>query len=123
VKTRHRPLFDDHANEVLLSSVSLAECARVLRNAGMSADEVDTTLDAYLPLFSEIVPVNDPSTAPCPQAVGAPASAPRPPSPPLHPQQQPSRLLQRILKGDQKLHRLAPVDNAMALGQRQIKTL
>jgi predicted nucleic acid-binding protein len=52
-------LFDDPANEILLSSISLAEFGRVLRNAGMSADEVDTTLDAYLPLFCEIVPVDD----------------------------------------------------------------
>jgi predicted nucleic acid-binding protein len=52
-------LFDDPTNEVLLCSISLAEFGRVLRSTGLSPAEVDATIDAYLPLFSEIVPVDD----------------------------------------------------------------
>jgi len=51
-------LFDDPANDILLSSVSLAEFGRVLRSSGLDSTQVDETLDAYLPLFSEIVPVD-----------------------------------------------------------------
>ncbi len=52
-------ILDDPANVVLLSSISLAEFGRVLRSAGLNPAEVDGMIDAYLPLFSEIVPVDD----------------------------------------------------------------
>ena len=51
-------LFDDPTNEVLLCSISLAEFGRVLRSTGLNSAEVDATIEAYLPLFSEIVPVD-----------------------------------------------------------------
>lgn len=51
-------LFDDPTNEVLLCSISLAEFGRVLRSTGLNPAEVDATIEAYLPLFSEIVPVD-----------------------------------------------------------------
>jgi predicted nucleic acid-binding protein len=53
-------LFDNPDNTMLISSVSLAEFGRVIRSAGLSATQVDETLDAYLPLFAEIVPVDAP---------------------------------------------------------------
>jgi predicted nucleic acid-binding protein len=51
-------LFDDPSSEALLSSISLAEFGRVLRNSGLEPAQVDQTLDAYLPLFSEVIPVD-----------------------------------------------------------------
>ena len=51
-------LFDDPGNDALLSSVSLAEFGRVLRSNGLEPAQVDETLDAYLPLFAEVVPVD-----------------------------------------------------------------
>lgn len=42
----------------MLSSVSLAEFGRVLRSNGLEPAQVDETLDAYLPLFAEVVPVD-----------------------------------------------------------------
>lgn len=51
-------LFDDPANTILLSSLSLAEFGRVLRSGGLDPAQVDATLDAYVPLFSGIVPVD-----------------------------------------------------------------
>ncbi len=52
-------LFDDPTNEVLVCSISLAECGRVLRRTGLNPAEVDAIIEAYLPLFSEVVPVDD----------------------------------------------------------------
>jgi predicted nucleic acid-binding protein len=53
-------LFEDTANVILLSAVSVAEFGRVLRSIGLSPKQVAETLDAYLPLFSEVVPVDEP---------------------------------------------------------------
>lgn len=52
-------LFDDPASVVLLSSLSLAEFGRVLRSTGLKPADADATIEAYLPLFSEVLPVDD----------------------------------------------------------------
>lgn len=51
-------LFVEPANELLLSALSVSELGRRLRDLGLTPREVRERLEAYLPLFSEIVSVD-----------------------------------------------------------------
>lgn len=51
-------LFEDPDHDILLCALSVAEFGRKLRELGLDAEEVGTLLDAYLPMFTEIVPAD-----------------------------------------------------------------
>jgi predicted nucleic acid-binding protein len=50
-------LFDDPQHDILLSTVSVAEFGRKLRELGKNRAEIEDTLDQFVQLFSRIVPI------------------------------------------------------------------
>jgi predicted nucleic acid-binding protein len=52
-------LFDDPQHDILLSTVSVAEFGRKLRELGKNRDEIEKTLDLFLQLFSRVVPIDE----------------------------------------------------------------
>ena len=51
-------LFDEPENECCLTSITLAEFARKLREYGQSPPDIERRLDSYLPLYTAILPVD-----------------------------------------------------------------
>ncbi len=52
-------MFEDDESEVLATSVSLTEFARRLRELGATAEEARRTVEDYLELLDEIVPIDE----------------------------------------------------------------
>lgn len=52
-------LFDDPQHDILLSTVSMAEFGRKLRELGKNRDEIEDTLDQFVQLFSRIIPIDE----------------------------------------------------------------
>ncbi len=52
-------LFDDPQHDILLSTVSVAEFGRKLRELGKNSGEIEDTLDQFIQLFSRIVPIDE----------------------------------------------------------------
>ena len=52
-------LFDDPQHDILLSTVSVAEFGRKLRELGKNRDEIEETLDLFMQLFSRVVPLDE----------------------------------------------------------------
>jgi PIN domain nuclease of toxin-antitoxin system len=52
-------LFDDPQHDILLSTVSVAEFGRKLRDLGKNSDEIEETLNQFIQLFSRIVPIDE----------------------------------------------------------------
>ena len=51
-------LFDDPQRDILLSSLSIAEFGRKLRDLGRDQETIGHTLDLLLQLFARVVPVD-----------------------------------------------------------------
>jgi predicted nucleic acid-binding protein len=51
-------LFDDPQRDILLSSLSIAEFGRKLRDLGRDQDTIGHTLDLVLQLFARVVPLD-----------------------------------------------------------------
>ncbi len=51
-------LFDDPQRDILLSSLSIAEFGRKLRDLGRDQEAIGHTLDLFLQLFTRVVPVD-----------------------------------------------------------------
>ena len=56
---RVQGLFEEVGSQVLAASVSITEFARRLRELGASEDEARRTVEDYLELLDEIVPIDD----------------------------------------------------------------
>jgi predicted nucleic acid-binding protein len=56
---RVQAFFEDLGSEILVSAVSLAELARRLRELGASNEEARDTVEGYLDLVDEVVPVDE----------------------------------------------------------------
>ncbi|MBI3245316.1 MAG: PIN domain-containing protein [Deltaproteobacteria bacterium] len=52
-------LFDDPQHDILLSTVSVAEFGRKLRELGKDREEIEETLDQFMQLFSHVVPIDE----------------------------------------------------------------
>ena len=52
-------LFDDPQHDILLSTVSVAEFGRKLRELGKDREEIEDTLDQFMQLFSHVVPLDE----------------------------------------------------------------
>ena len=52
-------LFDDPQHDILLSTVSVAEFGRKLRELGKKREEIEDTLDQFMQLFSHVVPLDE----------------------------------------------------------------
>jgi predicted nucleic acid-binding protein len=52
-------LFDDPQHDILLSTVSVAEFGRKLRELGKNQEEIKETLDLFMQLFSRVVPLDE----------------------------------------------------------------
>ena len=52
-------LFDDPQHDLLLSTVSVAEFGRKLRELGKDREEIEDTLDQFMQLFSHVVPLDE----------------------------------------------------------------
>jgi len=52
-------LFDDPQHDLLLSTVSVAEFGRKLRELGKDREEIEDTLDQFMQLFSYVVPLDE----------------------------------------------------------------
>jgi len=52
-------LFDDPRHDILLSTVSMAEFGRKLRELGKNQEEIEETLDLLMQLFSRVVPLDE----------------------------------------------------------------
>jgi predicted nucleic acid-binding protein len=63
-------LFDDPANECLLACITVAEFARKLREYGQSPADIEQRLDAYLPLYTALLPVDAAVARCCVQLAG-----------------------------------------------------
>jgi predicted nucleic acid-binding protein len=56
---RVQALFEETDSEILVASVSLTEFARRLRELGATEDEARRTVEDYLELLDEVVPVDE----------------------------------------------------------------
>ncbi len=56
---RVQALFEEDDSEILAASVSLTEFARRLRELGATADEARHTVEDYLELLDDVVPVDE----------------------------------------------------------------
>lgn len=56
---RVQALFEENDSEILACSVSLTEFARRLRDLGATVDEARRTVEDYLELLDEVVPVDE----------------------------------------------------------------
>jgi len=52
-------LFDDSQHDILLSTVSVAEFGRKLRELGKNQEEIEETLDLFMQLLSQAVPLDE----------------------------------------------------------------
>ena len=57
--SRVQALFEEDGSEVLAASVSITEFARRLRELGASQEEARRTVEDYLELLNDIVPIDD----------------------------------------------------------------
>ncbi len=57
--SRVQALFEENDSEILVASVSLTEFARRLRELGATEDEARRTVEDYLELLDEAVPVDE----------------------------------------------------------------
>src|SRR5688572_5518434 len=51
-------LFDDPQHDILLSTVSVAEFGRKLKELGGAREEIEETLDQFVQLFSRVVSID-----------------------------------------------------------------
>jgi septation ring formation regulator EzrA len=52
-------LFEDPQHDILLSTVSVAEFGRKLRELGKDQEEIEDTLNQFMQLFSHVVPLGE----------------------------------------------------------------